>query len=552
MKNKRYLALALVTLFALGGCGKKDVQAATDVLQGEKGEKGDTGAQGEQGIQGPQGEQGIQGPQGPAGAPGMSAYLLYKQLNPGYTGDEAQWMSDLVNGRLADKEGEQTTPNVALTSVDTLSLTKREEICITLYEKIENISSASAVWQDAEYETDGSSWVYYETYDSTFYDEGIEYISSHYDFHSLIGGYDILTGFANYEGYKAISANGKQNLLHNINYDYHGDIEPIRPWQFWDTYRADKAPIQNVEFDWMISDYLGIPGYSYIGYDSENHLYGMSIEKIVDRSSSNFNGYNFNYVYEDIYYAIFDLNTLQDPRVLSVNYVSINTRDHDYYGRELNEQFIFDVYLEDYVFEYGGESLNQLAGNGLTEAKLEASIPSMVLAQAKVVTEYSEIEFTGDEITGLGAADSDILLSDDVGEITAVSDDSITYVIEDYYWDSNSTLEITDASVYGSQITRSGSGATLSYAVNYSSLLTQVIVPPENIEVIYDESSVPNEQRVFDTFELASVEYHNIKDFSAKYVDIELTIERTYAQNGDEIYNATARIYNPHTPVLIP
>ena len=121
MKNKRYLALALVTLFALGGCGKKDVQAATDVLQGEKGEKGDTGAQGEQGIQGPQGEQGIQGPQGPAGAPGMSAYLLYKQLNPGYTGDEAQWMSDLVNGRLADKEGEQTTPNVALTSVDTLS-----------------------------------------------------------------------------------------------------------------------------------------------------------------------------------------------------------------------------------------------------------------------------------------------------------------------------------------------------------------------------------------------------------------------------------------------
>ena len=41
---------------------------------------------------------------GDPGAPGMSAYEIYLEYHPEYEGDEEQWMDDLVNGRLADKE----------------------------------------------------------------------------------------------------------------------------------------------------------------------------------------------------------------------------------------------------------------------------------------------------------------------------------------------------------------------------------------------------------------------------------------------------------------
>ncbi len=75
--------------------------------QGPQGEKGDTGAQGEKGDKGDtgaQGEVGPQGPQGETGATGKSAYELYKDAHPEYSGTEEQWLDDLVNGRLGTEE----------------------------------------------------------------------------------------------------------------------------------------------------------------------------------------------------------------------------------------------------------------------------------------------------------------------------------------------------------------------------------------------------------------------------------------------------------------
>ena len=94
------------------------------------------GADGQQGIQGVKGEdghtptitivegywavdgkktstlaQGPKGDQGNPGASGKSAYEIYCEANPGYTGDEAQWLDDLVNGRLGNKEFHTVTFN---------------------------------------------------------------------------------------------------------------------------------------------------------------------------------------------------------------------------------------------------------------------------------------------------------------------------------------------------------------------------------------------------------------------------------------------------------
>ena len=46
----------------------------------------------------------IKGEDGEDGKDGKSAYEIYKEAHPEYQGDEAQWLDDLVNGRLSDKE----------------------------------------------------------------------------------------------------------------------------------------------------------------------------------------------------------------------------------------------------------------------------------------------------------------------------------------------------------------------------------------------------------------------------------------------------------------
>ncbi len=69
-----------------------------------RGEKGDQGIPGEKGENGVQGEQGIQGEMG------KSAYELYQETY-GYEGTEEEWLSDLVNGRLATLNSYMVTFN---------------------------------------------------------------------------------------------------------------------------------------------------------------------------------------------------------------------------------------------------------------------------------------------------------------------------------------------------------------------------------------------------------------------------------------------------------
>ena len=51
-----------------------------------------------------QGPTGPQGSQGQSGSNGKTAYEIYKEAHPEYTKTEAEWLDDLVNGRLGSKE----------------------------------------------------------------------------------------------------------------------------------------------------------------------------------------------------------------------------------------------------------------------------------------------------------------------------------------------------------------------------------------------------------------------------------------------------------------
>lgn len=72
--------------------------------QGEPGDKGDKGDQGPKGDPGEPGEPGDKGEPGEEGAAGKSAYEQYTEAHPDYEGTYEEWLDDLINGRLGNKE----------------------------------------------------------------------------------------------------------------------------------------------------------------------------------------------------------------------------------------------------------------------------------------------------------------------------------------------------------------------------------------------------------------------------------------------------------------
>jgi len=105
MKSKRILLLLILSvfLFTLAACAGEVGPQGPAGPQGPQGVPGQTGAVGPKGDTGQVGQTGPQGPQGEkgdTGEAGKSAYEIYLEAYPGYDGDEADWLNDLVAGNL--------------------------------------------------------------------------------------------------------------------------------------------------------------------------------------------------------------------------------------------------------------------------------------------------------------------------------------------------------------------------------------------------------------------------------------------------------------------
>ena len=118
MKRILFSAILIISLvFALASCNKASIEISDDgyivvngekteiKAQGEKGDKGDTGPQGEQGEKGDKGDTGAQGTQGAQGEQGKSAYEIFKENYPDYSGDEKQWIRDVASGNMCNLFG---------------------------------------------------------------------------------------------------------------------------------------------------------------------------------------------------------------------------------------------------------------------------------------------------------------------------------------------------------------------------------------------------------------------------------------------------------------
>ena len=135
--------------------------------QGPKGDKGDQGEKGETGEQGPKGDKGDQGEKGETGEQGLSgksAYEIFKEYYPEYTGTEKEWITAVATGNVCALFGHEyddgviTTP---ATKADDGVKTFTCKVCKATY----TVTIPKIEVAEAEiYEVDGVKYVNYGSY----------------------------------------------------------------------------------------------------------------------------------------------------------------------------------------------------------------------------------------------------------------------------------------------------------------------------------------------------------------------------------------------------
>ncbi len=203
---------------------------ALDDLEGPQGEQGPQGDDGDQGPQGDPGEQGPQGPEGVPGEDGRSAYDIYVELYPGYTGDEEAWMIDLAHHNLP----------VVLTVLDSEGFT--DEIDMMKGELLgEAPYNFDWYLDDAFTQSADSSYI---TEDMTVYLDGSKYYHPEYRLDHNFNEEDVYT---------------------NTDYDISIDLEEIASGNMW---------YENVRFEISYTGPEG--GLSLLAEDSEGTTYDVA------------------------------------------------------------------------------------------------------------------------------------------------------------------------------------------------------------------------------------------------------------------------------------
>ena len=340
--KKKLLVLGLLAVFALGAC--KDA----DQIQGPVGPQGEAGAPGEAGPV---------GPQGPKGEDGQSAYSLYKELNPSYTGSEEQWIKDLCNGKLAQKDSDNPEE---LVEVDCLDPEVAEEYEDRAALKVASFSGLEEI---------GS--YYYESYDENF----------HVDYHRAAACYrdDVIAEETHQYpseiqmGYLVSypeetdqmvcfpTTNGKQVAFYA---DYY--YESHETLNFFDLEEGQTA--REYYFAYTTADLLA--DYMLVK-DANNHLYGISYQTTYSGATFTQGVYSYKFMSSNIYFTIADFNTVSDPYLVRVACIDLETRSHSYTGYLLEEPMIVAQSESVITFNYGGATLQQDAGVALFNAMID-------------------------------------------------------------------------------------------------------------------------------------------------------------------------------------
>ncbi len=141
--------------------------------KGDQGEKGDTGAQGpkgdqgekgETGAQGHKGDKGEQGEKGETGEQGKSAYEIFKEYYPEYTGTEKEWITAVATGNVCALFGHEYDDGVITTPATKAEDGVKTFTCKVCKATYTVIIPKIEVAEVEIYEVDGVKYVNYGSY----------------------------------------------------------------------------------------------------------------------------------------------------------------------------------------------------------------------------------------------------------------------------------------------------------------------------------------------------------------------------------------------------
>ena len=515
MKGRKLLAFGLLSLFSFASCGKAIEDVAEPLDEG-------------------QGEQGQVIPIEDEVSPNeQSVYTMYKQINPSYSGDKAQFTKDLARGQI-DTEEER----ISLQSVHTLPRNQFYAFMNALDGPGVNISSMISSGHQKMRMTNEAFM--YSTFESTLdiYSTEVAVYQNQMDTYRITtsNGYKIKTGQTSYTEIDFMTESGLQCVYYYPEEVTLGD--GYGPDTQWD---MDDTPYDMSYFEYRFGGLLEMfssPNIQF-AFNAQGHLYGLYLRKDSSRLYDSYTGNPFYHFITNTEFAIFDFNTIEAPKLVSCHSMFLETDDHDFHGRAVEEPYFLTEYETVDYFVLDGETLEQLY-DGKTRTDFIDMIPTFVTTGMNFKIKRDTYTMTGgvpDHISSEGTAQS---YASDNGSYKKeeLLDGSIKYsYIMPYSIAASTGIVFSDLALTGWGFEYDDSTHKYEEANGLSLNIA-------SFEVELLEGDLEESNRILQIANIEGTDYVVIKDHTTKQVAILLEVTQSLDQLGVWQYDAKVQVIN--------
>ena len=517
MKGKRLLTLGLFSLFSLTACGGANVKVVTP--QDNAGDENQVELAKQEGA----------------------VFNKYKELNPSYNESEEQFIDDLSNGKFTLKSLPNEGPQ-QLTSLFTLSTKEVNRISNTLFD-FSDISHIEGTGYNELFKSSGDSELYNFESTEDFYDSGVCVINDNSELiYKTTSGYDVTCGHSSIESISFMVSNDYQVATYYRDIDVAGDTYwgPTIPWEFENTPGLTQMDIHGIML-YDVNDALMSPD-SYPVFDAQGHFYDIVYASNVSRLSNTYNGYNYYFYNCSTTLIIFDLNTLENPKLVSTSSLTLHATDYDEYGRPYDD-FHINMKNESVThYTYGGASLNQLFEDKDPTDFLEL-VPDFYPSSIASAVLMKQFNTSANPMTFTGATSGYTLESDP------------TYcpmIVEQQNDGSTKISMMSDMQFPGNQIATFPSLYLYGYSYEYDDVHDIWIMDDDAyiyiatpITVEYLEEGIAPENSIFETATISGNDYTAMNGFATRDVYVRLEITKSVDGSGNIDYTGKIQVINP-------
>ena len=525
MKGRKLLALSLLSLLSFSACSRVISDPIDEPVDGDE-----LQVLPSQDIAVPE-EAIVSDKQQPV-------YQMYKRVNPSYDGDEKQFLEDVVRGQVLKKEAPDEEEAINLNSIYML-----DDDAYDVLDKFEaSIETISGFRSDIyyQYQLDEPIKVVDEGLEEfTFYNGDVAVYSNELEMKRIGYGYELVTGTRENREIQFMVSDGLQCATYHEQMDATGECAydmPIYKWDIYNNYFGSPMTTQS----FILNGYLLgeiFSSSSFFVYNQQNQLFAVNyyLDPYAGSNTSS-SGCHYDYIEKCIYLVIADLNTLEDPKINSIEWLEIDTSDHSGYGQDYGEQRIINIFSQDMEIVYG-DTLTQKYLNK-DSSDFEELIPPFMAESLQVSYKVSNLDLSGAEPAISSSSYYDLSSQGNGVEyhFIELEDGSTKYTL-DYIFamPANTCISGDEASLHGTRIYWD----TDHYETQYP---TDKVVVMSGLS--FDEGNVQEEQKIFKELTITSNPYIAIKDYSAQNIKLHFEVVISYDNTHTPVYEASIKLIN--------